>query len=142
MPIRGGIKPATKISIMAMQEIKKGDELLITYVNLGAGEDGSPGPDLRRRRLMLWREYMFGPCECPRCMQELASMDEEQRKEVIAETKSGDWKRDAAQEAAVARQLEQMKLEQQEQGQQGEGAATKQNDLAGLGDELKSALGY
>ena len=151
---------------MALKPVAKGDELLITYIPVGPQEDGSPGPNVRRRRLQLWREYMFGPCECDRCLKELGEMDEEERDEILKELKTGDWKRDKEQEAAVQAKLEELKDSQEQQAEQqqkllSEGASTgaeqpqqeapakyankqapSKRDLTGLADEVKTALGF
>lgn len=50
-----------KITVIAKRDISPGEELLITYVN--------PTNDVRQRRREL-KEWGFGECHCPRCMEE------------------------------------------------------------------------
>lgn len=157
LPGRTGVRPATRITVVANREIKKGEELVISY--LDASGDPNNTPSVRRRRMTLWRDYMFGPCDCNRCQEEFKAMPDAERKALEDELKSGDWKRDAEAEAAV----EQRKLEMQEyqeraaeqqqaQGQEQQQAVDTQETapasqngqraLPGLADEVKEALGY
>ncbi|WFC97241.1 hypothetical protein MBRA1_003907 [Malassezia brasiliensis] len=59
VPSRGGVRAATRISAEALRPIREGDELVISYVD--------PALPTERRRLLLWRDYCFGPCACARC---------------------------------------------------------------------------
>jgi len=63
MPGRGGVRPATRITARTLRAIRPGEELLISYVD--------PSLPAERRRLLLWRDYCFGPCVCARCVAEL-----------------------------------------------------------------------
>ncbi|KDN43562.1 hypothetical protein K437DRAFT_225559 [Tilletiaria anomala UBC 951] len=152
MATRGGVRPATKITAVANTTIKKGDELVISYLNLS--EDAG----VRRRRLVLWRDYMFGPCDCLRCSREVADMSAEERAALETELKSGDWKHDHKKDELKERvkQMELMQQQQQEQQQKKNGDPpqiedangdeksdqAKDRDLSGLADEVKAALGY
>lgn len=62
VPSRGGVRAATRISAQALKPIREGDELMISYVD--------PKLPTERRRLLLWRDYCFGPCQCQRCLTE------------------------------------------------------------------------
>lgn len=62
MPGRGGVRPATRITAIAKRAIAEGEELCISYVDPTLLAD--------RRRLLLWRDYCFGPCTCQRCTAE------------------------------------------------------------------------
>lgn len=67
VPSRGGVRGATRISAQALKPIQAGDELVISYVD--------PKLPCERRRLLLWRDYCFGPCQCKRCLAEQPQAD-------------------------------------------------------------------
>lgn len=132
-PSRHGVRQATKITAMAKKDIKKGDELVITYQD--------PSLEISRRRMLLWREYMFGPCECQRCLDELKGMDEEQKKEM----ESGSWKVDVNEEEEIRKRKEHAdmlnQLEKERRDKlQSEGKDEK--DMKGIEEELRTHLGF
>ncbi|KAG8732465.1 SET domain-containing protein 5, partial [Ceratobasidium sp. 428] len=65
----------SRITLIATTPIKRGDEILISYVD--------PSQNLRARRRAL-RDWDFGICRCARCL------DEEQRREGDLELEAGD----------------------------------------------------
>ena len=134
-PSRAGVRQATKIVAVARETIKAGDELFITYQE--------PNLSLARRRMLLWREYMFGPCQCRRCMQELADMDEEQQREMEA----GAWKKDEKEEEEIEKRRKHAdmvnQLEKERNSKlQAEGKPVEARDLTGLEEELRASLGF
>ncbi|WFD43657.1 hypothetical protein MPSI1_002321 [Malassezia psittaci] len=64
---RSGVRMATRISAQALRSINPGEELMISYVD--------PKLPTDRRRLLLWRDYCFGPCACQRCTKEQPNFD-------------------------------------------------------------------
>ncbi|KAJ1031318.1 hypothetical protein NDA18_002534 [Ustilago nuda] len=61
-----GILASMKIAALALRPVRKGEELLISYID--------PSTRLGRRQLLLYRDYCFGPCICEKCKKELAEM--------------------------------------------------------------------
>lgn len=134
-PPKGGVRQATKIAAVANQGIKQGDELFITYQH--------PDTPLLRRRMLLWREYMFGPCECSRCLCDLDSLTPEERNEM----NTGAWKRDAKEEEAVMKRKEHADMiaqldKDRREKLAAEGKTVPEKDLTGLEDELRTQLGF
>lgn len=134
-PSRAGVRQATKIMLLARRAIKKGEELLITYQE--------PGQLLSRRRMLLWREYMFGPCECDKCSLEAAQLSEEEK----CKMNDGGWKKDEKEEEEVQRRKEhaQMlnKLEKERDTKlQAEKARIPDKDLSEIEEELRAKLGF
>lgn len=58
-----GILASMKVAALALRPIAKDEELVISYID--------PTTRLGRRQLVLYRDYCFGPCTCPKCVQEL-----------------------------------------------------------------------
>jgi len=134
-PSRAGVRQATKIMVVARRAIKSGEELLITYQE--------PNLSLARRRMLLWREYMFGPCQCDRCEYELNQLEGDERKEM----EKGGWKKDEKEEAEIKKRKEHAeminKLEKDRNEKlKAEGKPVPEADLAGLEDELRAKLGF
>ncbi|KAF8521089.1 SET domain-containing protein [Hysterangium stoloniferum] len=63
-----------RITLIALEDIEPGQELLITYVNPDAG--------VRERRRLL-REWGFGECNCKQCEKEAAELTPEAGAELI-----------------------------------------------------------
>lgn len=136
-PSRHGIRQATKIAAIAKTKIKKGDELVITYQD--------PSLELSRRRMLLWREYMFGPCECQRCVEELNGLNEEQKKEM----ENGSWKFDEMEKeeiqkrkehAEMLNELERQKMEKLRA--EGKGLEEEEKEKREMEEELRTHLGF
>lgn len=131
---RAGVRQATKITMVANVDIKRGEELFITYLD--------PNQSLSRRRLLLWRDYMFGPCECRRCLEEFNLLDDEDKEDM----KKGSWKADAMEKEEVERRkehaemLNQLEVERNKR-LKSEGKLEKK-DLTDLEEELRSSLGF
>ncbi|PWN47998.1 SET domain-containing protein [Violaceomyces palustris] len=70
VPVRGRYA-SMKVAAVATSPIASGTELVISYVE--------PEMSVQRRRLLLWRDYCFGPCLCSRCLQELEALPEQER---------------------------------------------------------------
>lgn len=133
-PSRHGVRQATKIAAVAKRPIKAGEELLITY------QDPSIG--LARRRMLLWREYMFGPCTCVRCLTELGALDEDEKKQM----EEGGWMHDQQEEQEVERRKRHAEMiEQLDRDRKAklaaEGKSDPDKDLNGIEDELRNHLG-
>lgn len=135
-PSRHGVRQATKIIALAKNEIKKGDELVITYQD--------PSLELSRRRMLLWREYMFGPCECQRCLEELNGLNEDQKKEM----ESGSWKVDVNEEQEIQKRKEHAEMlneleKQRKEKLRSEGKDVEdEKDMKGIEEELRTHLGF
>lgn len=134
-PSKAGIRQATKVMLIAKKAIRSGEELLITYQD--------PSLSLARRRLLLWREYMFGPCECDRCRLELEQLDKEDQVEMA----NGAWKMDEQAEEEIRKRKEHADMingleKQREDRLKKVGTDLTQNDLKELEEELKSSLGF
>ncbi|CAO1614042.1 unnamed protein product [Parajaminaea phylloscopi] len=125
-PNRRGIRQATRVSLHARRDIAKGEELVITY------QDPSVG--VRRRNLLLWREHIFGPCQCTRCLREQAELDEEDRQGLFSFLPTKEDK----EEVELRRKQADVLNRQQEARQGGE----EKKDLSGLEDELRQTLGF
>lgn len=133
-PSRAGVRQATKVMMVAKRDIKTGEELFITYQD--------PNQSLARRRLLLWRDYMFGPCACKRCMAEVNELDKQEREKM----EEGSWKVDEQEKEEVQRRKDHAEMvDQQNQKRnmnlKSEGAIGKR-DLTGLEEELRSSLGF
>lgn len=61
-----GILASMKVAALALRDVEKGEELLISYID--------PSTRLGRRQLLLYRDYCFGPCICEKCKAELGEM--------------------------------------------------------------------
>ncbi|EIW76196.1 MAS20-domain-containing protein [Coniophora puteana RWD-64-598 SS2] len=59
----------TELSLVAERDVKKGDELNVSYVDLSSHEGETPAEARRRRRFELARGWKFA-CPCTRCVQE------------------------------------------------------------------------
>ncbi|UZJ53144.1 hypothetical protein CBS101457_002464 [Exobasidium rhododendri] len=134
-PSRAGVRQATKIMAVARRAIKAGEELFITYQD--------PRLSLARRRMLLWREYMFGPCQCERCLDDERHLSDVERKEM----KEGSWKKDEKEEEEYkkrkdhAEMLDKMEKERDDKLRR-EGKSVPEKDLTGLEDELRAKLGF
>lgn len=134
---RAGIRQATKVAVVARRTIAPGEELFITYQD--------PSLSLARRRLLLWREYMFGPCACARCERELAGLSDDERRAM----ESGEaWKVDKEEEGEVEKRrqhAEMLKSLEEERNaklrSEGKEVPTDK-DLRGMEDELRASLGF
>ncbi|CEH13013.1 Predicted histone tail methylase containing SET domain [Ceraceosorus bombacis] len=137
-PSNKGVKQATKIGALALRDIKAGEELFISYV--------PPQYSLNRRRLVLWRDWMFGPCTCERCTSELFALPPEERE---THEQGEAWKQgDSNDQAAMRKEAEERKAhsEMLERLEEERNAKLKKEgrtaeDLAGLEDELRGSLG-
>lgn len=133
-PSRAGVRQATKVMLIARRDIKKGEELFITYQN--------PDLTLARRRLLLWREYMFGPCECERCKEEEGRLSSQE----LQEMERGSWKKDEREqeEVEMRRKHAEMldKLENDRSGKLKADGKVEDRDLLGMEEELRSSLGF
>lgn len=128
LPGRGGVRPATRVTVLANHRIKAGEELTISYQD--------PGTSLARRRLLLWREYLFGPCDCRRCVEEVKTLSENEKEE-LEET----WKQDEEAEKEV-RMREEHAQSIESKIQKGEQMKKEDRNLGGLEDELRQSLGF
>lgn len=134
---RAGIRQATKVVVVARRTIAPGEELFITYQD--------PSLSLARRRLLLWREYMFGPCACARCESELVGLSDDERRAM----EGGEaWKVDKEEEGEVEKRrqhAEMLKSLEEERNaklrSEGKEVPTDK-DLRGMEDELRASLGF
>lgn len=134
---RAGIRQATKVAVVARRAIKAGEELFITYQD--------PSLSLARRRLLLWREYMFGPCRCARCERELADLSDEERQSM----EDGEaWKVDKEEDGEVEKRRKHAEMlrsleEERNAKLRSEGKKVPtEEDLRGMEDELRASLGF
>lgn len=109
---------------MANKPIKAGEELLITYQD--------PSQSVTRRNLLLWREHIFGPCECPRCEEEMGELDEEERERLKRFEMTSEDKEEVKLRRKQAETLQ----------KEGEKRAAGEKDLSGLEEELRETLGF
>jgi ribosomal protein L15 len=120
---------------VARRDIKEGEELFITYQ--------VPNLSLARRRMLLWREYMFGPCQCERCIDDESQLNEDERKEM----NRGGLKKDEKEEEEIkmrrehAAKIDALEKERNEK-LIAEGRPIPEKDLTGLEDELRAKLGF
>lgn len=133
-PSRAGVRQAIKLMMIAKRPIKEGEELFITYQN--------PDLSLARRRLLLWREYMFGPCECERCKAEESQLSGEKLQEMA----KGAWKRDENEEEEVEKRRKHAEMLNQLEKQRNDKLKAEgkisDKDLLGLEEELRESLGF
>lgn len=133
-PSRAGVRQATKLMMVAKTTIKTGQELFITYQD--------PNQSLARRRLLLWRDYMFGPCECKRCLLNINELDKQEREEM----EKGSWKEDAEEKEEVQRRKDHAEmvnqLEEERNKKLKSDGANKNKDLTDLEEELRCSLGF
>ncbi|CAO1636787.1 unnamed protein product [Sympodiomycopsis kandeliae] len=123
-PSKKGIRQATKIELIATEDIPSGQELFITYQD--------PSQKVQRRNLLLWREHIFGPCECRRCQRELEALDQDERDRILSFKPTDE---DAQEVQLRRKQAETLAKE-------GEQRANGEKDLSGLEDELRETLGF
>lgn len=123
-PSKRGFRQATKIALVATEDIAEGTELLITYQD--------PSQSVQRRNLLLWREHIFGPCQCPRCARELAQLDADEKDRVLQFQPTAEDK----EEVNLRRKQAETLAKEGQQRAQGE------KDLSGLEDELRETLGF
>jgi hypothetical protein len=120
--------------MIAKRPIKEGEELFITYQN--------PDLSLARRRLLLWREYMFGPCECERCKAEESHLSGEELQQMA----KGAWKRDENEEEEVEKRRKHAEMLNQLEKQRNDKLKAEgkisDKDLLGLEEELRESLGF
>ncbi len=67
--IRGQEYVDCNIDIVAKEEIRRGEEISISYLNLGCNPSKSLGARNRRRRELRSR-YLF-QCQCSRCVERI-----------------------------------------------------------------------
>ena len=120
IPVRGRLA-SMKIAALATRDIAPGQELTISYID--------PSMPVTRRRLLLWRDYCFGPCTCERCTTQADALDPQERKlsehpQLLLEREN----RDAESKASASQSQS-----------QSHGADRK---LDGLEDELRTSLGF
>lgn len=95
-----------------------------------------PTVGVRRRNLLLWREHIFGPCSCPRCLRELDELDPEDREGALNFAPTQEDK-----EEVQLRRKQADVLNRQQGAQNGAGGGGPK-DLSGLEDELRQTLGF
>lgn len=133
---RSGVRQATKVAAVATRSIVAGEELFITYQH--------PDTPVLRRRMLLWREYMFGPCACERCVAEEACLDDDERSAM----QSGTWTHDAQAEEEIAKRkahaetMEQLDKERRAKLRSEGKHVPEPHEMAGLEDELRTSLGF
>ncbi|SPO36839.1 related to Potential protein lysine methyltransferase SET5 [Pseudozyma flocculosa] len=120
VPVRGRYA-SMKIAAVTSRKIKKGEELTISYVD--------PATVVRRRRMVLWRDYCFGPCACARCAEEVMELNEDERRE------------SEKPEETTRKEEEELK-KKQVHAVNGPGGKSDDKDLSGLEDELRDTLGF
>ncbi|KAN0065508.1 hypothetical protein ACQY0O_001345 [Thecaphora frezii] len=120
VPVRGRYA-SMKIAAVTTRKVEKGEEFTISYVD--------PETVVRRRRMVLWRDYCFGPCTCRRCEEEVANLDEQERRET-------------EQLQEVTRREEEELKKKAHAVQANGGVKEKEKDLSGLEDELRETLGF
>lgn len=106
------ILASMKVAAVALREIQKDEELVISYID--------PATPLGRRQLVLYRDYCFGPCTCPKCTTELSELG-------LTYDPSKDGVKGFLDSIAT---------------KTGVKDASKGDDNAGLEQELKASLGF
>lgn len=123
-PSKKGIRQATKVQLIATERIASGTELLITYQD--------PTQSVQRRNLLLWREHIFGPCNCQRCKRELDQLDSEEQQRILSFQPTAEDKEEVSLRRKQAETL----------AKEGQARAQGEKDLSGLEDELRETLGF
>lgn len=124
-PNRKSRRQATKLHLIANHPISAGDELFISYQD--------PSTSLQRRNLLLWREHIFGPCECPRCVEEMDQLSDDEERNRIRRMEP--MEEDKSEVALRRKQAETLEKE-------GERRDQGEKDLSGLEEELRETLGF
>lgn len=90
------VRPATRVTVLAVRPILQGDELLASYLPPSLLPSSNAGPEermalLRVRRARLWQDYAFGPCSCRRCKADEEQLPPILRARLDTELRSGEW---------------------------------------------------